>query len=69
MAMPRVEPAPSSQICSAVNGVPAAVLVPQMPMNAPKTAIDTTLFTIGAHIIGPKTSRALSTWPIRKKTP
>ena len=31
--------------------------------------METTLFAIGAHIMGPKRSRALSTWPASTCTP
>jgi len=39
-----------------------ATLAPKIPMNMPSPAIATMLFTMGAHMAGPKAPFALRTW-------
>jgi hypothetical protein len=66
--MPRVAPAPSTTSWAVLNPSLSSA-APQMAAYRPSDAHATTLFTIGAHIIGPNRSRALSTWPTSTKTP
>ena len=52
---------PSSQTCWSVKAPVPLVCVPQIHRYAPSEVIETRLFRIGAHIIGPNFSRAFST--------
>ncbi len=67
-AMPAVAPSPSTSSWVWVKGACTSVR-PKTRWKTPRTPIETTLLAIGAHIIGPKRSRALSTWPARTCTP
>ena len=66
--MPSVEPIPSSSAWPVVKGAPVLVRSKTITYIS-STMIDTTLLAIGAHIIGPNRSRALSTCPASTCTP
>ena len=69
--MPSVEPRPSRASAPAVNpplfSSPSAV--PMVMRYVVSTATATTLFAIGAHIIGPNRPRELSTCPTSTNIP
>ena len=69
VAIPSVEPIPSTNICGVVNATDLSPWLPHTKKYVLSTQMEITLLAMGAHIMGPNLSRAFKICDSRKNAP